>query len=425
MFLYQRNEELKNLNKIAIPLIIQNIAGMSIGMIDEMFLGRISAQSYGAIGIVVSTMSFLAGIFGYIAVSFNILGSKINAKKDSASFKDMLMSSILVDIIIGTIYGLLIILLGKFVFGVFYGLSNEALNTAVTYSRIAAPYMLLQMIIFTCNSYYKIMKKTRNLMLFSVGASVMNVVLDYLLIFGKFVFPKLGAKGAAIASMISILANAMLLVVTMRRDLVFSFKKTKLYLDRIKDLFATSLPLVGEELWEGTIFILLINAIISHYGIIEISGYLLVKNLLNIILISMYMYGSAALTLVSEKIGQKAYGKIIEIAKTASVISTVIFLVLGIMMAVFRNYVPMIISDKKELIVYSSKIIIPMILFNLLNPVQTIYKYVLQACEDGKFVFYATASINVLALIIILGLGMFELRLTAIFVGLFSYDDYL
>lgn len=39
----------KELNKFAFPLIIQNITGMLIGLVDEMFIGRISAEAYGAI----------------------------------------------------------------------------------------------------------------------------------------------------------------------------------------------------------------------------------------------------------------------------------------------------------------------------------------------------------------------------------------
>ena len=64
----------------------------------------------------------------------------------------------------------------------------------------------------------------------------------------------------------------------------------------------------------------MINAIISNIGINEIGAYLLAKNVLEIILISMYMYGSAELTLVGEKIGQHLYGEI----KKMTLISAVI-----------------------------------------------------------------------------------------------------
>ena len=63
----------KDLNKIAIPLIIQNITGMLIGLVDQMFLGRISTEAYGAIGISVSFMYFLAGIFGVARILYSKL----------------------------------------------------------------------------------------------------------------------------------------------------------------------------------------------------------------------------------------------------------------------------------------------------------------------------------------------------------------
>ena len=63
-------------------MIIQNIAGMLIGLVDEMFVGRISTKAYGGIGITVSLMNMLAGIFGMLAIAFNIEGAKAKGKKE-------------------------------------------------------------------------------------------------------------------------------------------------------------------------------------------------------------------------------------------------------------------------------------------------------------------------------------------------------
>ena len=77
----------QELNKIAIPLIIQNISSFLIGFVDEMFIGRISTEAYGAIGVAASLMFFIAGVFSYIAVAFNIIGSRKIGEKNSAAIK--------------------------------------------------------------------------------------------------------------------------------------------------------------------------------------------------------------------------------------------------------------------------------------------------------------------------------------------------
>ncbi len=417
MFISINKDNFKLLNKLAVPLIVQNIACMSIGLIDQMFIGRISADIYGAIGVTISLMNFMAGIFGYFAVAFHIIGSKKQGEENKEEFREVFISSLLIDFVIGVIYGILTILLCKFIFKNFYGLSGEALNAAVTYSYITCPYMLFQLVIFSCSSYFKIKKNTSKLMFISTGASILNTILDYIFIFGKFGFPKLGTVGAATATMISVFINMLILLLAARKDIVYFFNKD--YLQRIKELIKTSLPLAGEELLEGSIFVLMINAIISNIGINEIGAYLLAKNVLEIILISMYMYGSAELTLVGEKIGQHLYGEIKKIAFSGVLISFSIYVVLSIFVIIFKNDVPKMISNDKNLIGLASQIMIPMVIMNLFNPIQTIYKYVLQACSDGKYVLYITALINVIAFIIIMILYMIGWKLWSVFIGFF------
>ncbi len=417
MFISINKDNFKLLNKLAVPLIVQNIACMSIGLIDQMFIGRISADIYGAIGVTISLMNFMAGIFGYFAVAFHIIGSKKQGEENKEEFREVFISSLLIDFVIGVIYGMLTILLCKFIFKNFYGLSGEALNAAVTYSYITCPYMLFQLVIFSCSSYFKIKKNTSKLMFISTGASILNTILDYIFIFGKFGFPKLGTVGAATATMISVFINMLILLLAARKDIVYFFNKD--YLQRIKELIKTSLPLAGEELLEGSIFVLMINAIISNIGINEIGAYLLAKNVLEIILISMYMYGSAELTLVGEKIGQHLYGEIKKIAFSGVLISFSIYVVLSIFVIIFKNDVPKMISNDKNLIGLASQIMIPMVIMNLFNPIQTIYKYVLQACSDGKYVLYITALINVIAFIIIMILYMIGWKLWSVFIGFF------
>lgn len=175
MFDCVKSRHVKELNKFAFPLIIQNITGMLIGLVDEMFIGRISAEAYGAIGIMVALMNLLAGIFGNVAVTFNIEGAKKRGENDTEGFDLYFISSIFIDIIIGIIYILAITFFSNQILGNLYGLSGDALHFAKTYAFITCPYMLLQLLIFTFNSYFKIEKKTKRLMWISIASTLINV----------------------------------------------------------------------------------------------------------------------------------------------------------------------------------------------------------------------------------------------------------
>lgn len=419
MFDCVKSLHVKELNKFAFPLIIQNITGMLIGLVDEMFIGRISAEAYGAIGIMVALMNLLAGIFGNIAVTFNIEGAKKRGENDTEGFALYFISSIFIDIIIGIIYILAITFFSNQILGNLYGLSGDALHFAKTYAFITCPYMLIQLLIFTFNSYFKIEKKTKRLMWISIASTLINVLLDYLLIFGKFGLPRLETAGAALATIISVLFNAVALGIIIK-------KERKIHGNFLKNCFSPSIylmkesmPLVGEELLEGSIFVIIINAIISNIGIIEISSYLLIKYFMDIIMIAMYMYGAAELTLVSEKIGQNKYCDIKGLTIVGILISIVIYAALSMIMIIFRDKVPALISNETALIEGAAKLILPMMLMNLFNPIQTILKYVLLACGKAKSVLYITALINAVILLYIITTYFIGSKLHFVFTGLF------
>ena len=419
MFVCVKKQHVKELNKFALPLIIQNITGMLIGLVDEMFIGRISTEAYGAIGIMVALMNLLAGIFGNIAVTFNIEGAKKRGENDDEGFDLYFISSIFIDIIVGVLYILIITFFSNQILGGLYGLSGDALCSAKTYAVITCPYMLFQLLIFTFNSYFKIEKNTKRLMWVSTAATIINVILDYLLVFGKLGLPRMETVGAALATIISVLFNVVAIGLMIKKDKKTHASFSKKCFQSSMYLIKESIPLVGEELLEGSIFVVIINAIISNIGITEISSYLLVKYLIDIIMISMFMYGSAELTLVSEKIGQCKYRDIKDLAIVGIVVSSLIYITLSLVIVIFRDKVPMLISNETDLIAGAAKLILPMVLMNLFNPVQTILKYVLLACGKAKSVLYITALINVAVLAFIIITYFFYARLYLVFIGLF------
>jgi MATE efflux family protein len=419
MFIKVINREIKELSMIAIPLIVQNIACMLIGLVDQIFIGHISTEAYGAIGIAVSLMNFMAGVFGMLATAFNILGAKRIGEGNKEQFRILFMSSILIDCIVGIVYGILSVIGCKVIYQQLYGLAGEALEIAIIYTRIMCLYMLVQMLIFTMNSYYKIKKNTSKLMSIAVLSTLINAILDYILIYGKFGMPQLGATGAAISSIVSVLFNMIVLIFQVRKELVFHISELLIYFKNIRVLIKESLPLIGEELLEGSIFIVVINAIISNIGIKEIGAYLLVKNILEIVMISMYMYGAAELTLVSEKCGEKRKNEIETLTFSGIFITEIIFVVISMLVFCGKNIIPRLISNDETLVIYASDIILPMIIMNLFNPIQVIYKYVLQALGEAKYVLYVTAIVNFLSLFCIFLLKENAFGMVSVFVGLF------
>ena len=175
---------------------------------------------------------------------------------------------------------------------------------------------------------------------------------------------------------------------------------------------------MGQELLEGSIFVIFINAILARIGLIELTSYLLVSQFISIILMPMYMYGSATLTLVSENSEQTDFKLLKLIPKYSIKLSITIYILLSFILILFKNQVPKLITDNNSVINYSSNILVILLLINLLNPIQTIYKYALQAYSDSTFVLYSTAFINFVSLIVMSTLVfIFKVNINGLFIG--------
>ncbi|MEA4827369.1 MATE family efflux transporter [Clostridium sp. JNZ J1-5] len=414
------SNELKELNNIAVPLIIQSVAGLIIGLTDQAMVGRISIFAYSAVGVIMSLLSLLAGVLGFTSVVFNINGAKALGKDDSVDFQDEFSSCLILNILIGLTFFIIIILFQKPLLILLYGFKGRILEEAVAYSIIMSVYIIIQLLLFSFSALFKIKKMTKWILIGSTSASIINLILDYGLIFGNFGLPKLEVKGAAIGTILSLIINLLFYICICRKYVQFNYKKIEIYKFKIKNNIKKSIPLMGQDILEGSIFIIATNAIISRIGVIEISAYLILTQLINIILIPMYMYGSATLTLISKNDGKNNEESLINIPKLSILLSIAIYLSLSILFLIFREYLPRLITNDKEVILIASNLLIYIIMSNIFNPFCTIYKYSLQSLNESNFVLFNTAKVNFISLFLMLfSVYILKIQLYGIFISLF------
>ncbi|YAR63389.1 MATE family efflux transporter [Bacillus cytotoxicus] len=248
----------------------------------------------------------------------------------------------------------------------------------------------------------------------------MNVILNFLLIFGNCGFPELGIRGSAIATIIALSTNLIIYVYLCRKHLTVTFTNFTTYINNLKFICKKSTSLVGQEILEGGIFIIAVNAMIARIGDIQLSGYLLVSQILSIVLIPMYMYSSSILTLVSERYGSNQLTDLREFPKITLGLIMLFYIFLSIIFIYFKYEVSAFITNDINLINYATNILIFIILANIFNPLHNVYKYALQAIGQSNYVLIKTAIINLITfLIMLISIFMFKLNLFGVFISLF------
>lgn len=223
---YEKLGGVKDLLTLAFPMMISTACDGVMTFTDRLFLARLgSEQMNAALGGGISyqmLIFFFVGLTGYsTALVAQYYGSGDWKNSPKAAFQAILLTILAWPVIL---------LLKPFVVSFFYRMNLPAgqLEYQVQYLNILAWGGLFGMLRQTLSCYFTGIGKTRIVMTATITAMLVNVVLDYILIFGKLGFPVMGVQGAALATVTGGFSAMVLLIMayfsTMNRLKFFVMK---------------------------------------------------------------------------------------------------------------------------------------------------------------------------------------------------------
>lgn len=318
----------KKLLRIFVPIMLSNLISQIQMLIDRIFLGRMDILFMSAVGNATAplwtTMSFVFSL----SMGASILISQSVGADDLPKAKEYAASMIKFHNIVP------IVLFFFWTFGsptVFrlMGVSENVLKLCVSYTRLYAPVFLILGLGASYSVVFQTSNFTKPLVAYGLIRSVVNIVLDYVLIFGKFGFPRMEITGAALGTTIAEYVGAfyLLYVTIAKRKHFFTSPDFKTILHAKIRPYINSIRLglnaaCEDLLWNaGNLCIIRILNTISE----EAAGiYSMVFSIELIVVVVMGALGSGTLTLTGEATGArnlKLYRSVVRTAITWSFIS--------------------------------------------------------------------------------------------------------
>ncbi len=204
---------------VAVPIMIQNGITNFVGLLDNIMVGRIGTEQMSGIAIVNQILFvYNLAIFGAISGA-GIFCAQFFGCKDHKGVQYTFRFKVYICMAI-TLIGLLILGLWgeELILMYLHGEGNEAsLQAALSYGKQYLLVMMVGLLPFGVEQIYTSTLREGGETMVSMKAGIVavfvNLVLNYLLIFGKFGFPELGVVGAAIATVISRYVQAAIVVV--------------------------------------------------------------------------------------------------------------------------------------------------------------------------------------------------------------------
>ncbi len=187
--------------------------------------------------------------------------------------------------------------------------------------------------------------KTKMPMYASLAAIGVNLVFNYLLIYGKFGFPALGVRGAAIATVMSRFVELLFVLIATHanrkenRFVIGLFSTPKIPLQLVKRVFITGMPLmINEILWStGKTFI---NRSYSLRGIDVITATSITNTSWDLFCIIMFAFGTAISIIIGQKLGEEDRQGAIETVPKLMFATVVSQVVLGAALVLCSSLIP-------------------------------------------------------------------------------------
>ncbi|MEW5979531.1 MAG: MATE family efflux transporter [Acidobacteriota bacterium] len=201
--------ELRPMLSLAVPVVLAELAWITMGIVDTMMVGRLSPEAIGGVSIG-SVLFFAVGVFG-VGLLFG-LDTLVSQAFGAGSLKDChawLLHATYLSLILALPLMALISLATTFLPA--WGIHPRVLQEAVPYLEVLV-WSLTPLLLYTClRRYLQAMNQVRPIMFALITANLINVAANWVLIFGNLGIPAMGTVGAAWATLISRIYMAMVL----------------------------------------------------------------------------------------------------------------------------------------------------------------------------------------------------------------------
>ena len=318
----------QSLIRLAIPVALQGLITFLVNFADNLMVNSLGDAAVSGVymGNQIHTLiqMFTSGIGGAIL----ILSAQYWGKKDTARIRCLVAIGLRISLVVGLCFTLICLAVPEPILR-FFTKDTAVVEAGVQYLRIVCFSYVFFCFTQALISAMRSVEVTRVGMWVSLASLISNVILNYVLIFGKLGFPALGIAGAAIATVLSrMIETAVILLYVIAYDKRLSFRFNSLLLrdsDLTKDFFKYGLPLVaGEIVW--SVNMMFNSKILGGYGAAAITAASVINTLNSLAFITISGLASAVGIITGKTIGA---GKT-ELMKEYAYTTQILFLGVGL-----------------------------------------------------------------------------------------------
>ncbi|MGN0341656.1 MAG: MATE family efflux transporter [Roseburia sp.] len=294
---------------LAIPVALQSMLQASFSIVDQIMIGQLGSVSVAGVGLAGKFTSIFSVVVSAIGAVAGIMIAQYLGQKNKPEVRRSFYLNLLLAVGLAVLFTVLCLAIPKQIMSLYINDPKTQL-VAAEYLMIVAGTFLPMAGATLLSTLFRCIEKAQLPLYASMVSAVLNTGLNYCLIFGKFGFPVMGAKGAAIATLISQVANFLLMFLMMfrygemlRKPQGISEKMPKF---NWMQYGAMLLPiLVCETLWSlgENVY----AAIYGHMGTQASAAMTLINPIQGLLIGALCGLSQAAGVIIGKKLGEEEY----------------------------------------------------------------------------------------------------------------------
>jgi MATE family multidrug resistance protein len=419
--------------KLAYPVILGMLGHTLISIVDNIMVGNLGSTELAAVS--------LGGSFVFIGMSLGIgfstaitpLVSMADAEKDDKKIRSVFHHGLLSCIILGLVIFTLIVLAKPIMYLMHQ--PKEVIDLASPYIDWVA-FSLIPVIIFQgYKQFADGLSRTKYSMYAIFMANIVHIIINYMLIYGIWIFPKLGIIGAALGTVISRILMVVFMHFIMKNNVHlnpyfknFSFREIKKSM--LKKIASLGIPSAMQMLFEVALFTAAIWICGSIGKTSQAANQIALTLATTTFMFAMGLSVTATIRVGNNK-GLLDYKNLIIVARSVFLLALILEIFFGLLFVILHNFLPHFFLnmentnqaiENKEVIIIASKLLLVAAVFQISDGIQVVVLGALRGLQDVKVPMYITfIAYWVVGFPVSFFLGKYtELKAVGVWIGLLA-----
>ncbi len=235
----------KNIIRLALPVALENVLHMAVFIVDIIMIGRLGTAPVAAVGLAGALSFVIAMIFTALNVGTTALVARSFGAKQKAEAREVAGQSILISLVFGLTISPFIFYFADNIL-ILMSAEEEVVALGSSYLKIVLSFFIFRLIVLTGTSIFRGAGDTFTPMIITLIMNCVNILFNWLLIFGIWIFPRMEVVGAAWATSIAYTVGAVLIfykLLSRKSILTISFRNIiAVNKSIIKRILRVSLP---------------------------------------------------------------------------------------------------------------------------------------------------------------------------------------